>query len=518
MIFLLVNQNEVCIFESLNTLSFNALSQSDIIVPDTKSDISNVIRVSGYASINDKNYKNGKVNISGKVLFKIIYVGDDDIKSINLIEHSAPFNHEADFSDDFDKLNTIFTLNDTTFSYDIINTRKISVSCEMKISASSVNNTNHKLLLKSDGNDDGVFVKSQNLTRDALTSCMNLDIPISENFTITDDGSEYEILDICIKDNIESTKIVNTKLVTKLLSNIFVLYRVDSKINSFNAQSTHTEIIDVENLSGEDKILLTTYPSGYDYEIDITQSGVSLKLDYNIVASLLSFAAVTDEFVNDIYSVNDNYEVKNSELKSVCIDTYEKNTVTIKDEINLHTENIKEVLFMDSDLYIKDIKSEDSKTKLLCNAKTNLIYKNENDVVKSVNHKTPFEIQSDFILGENESVFMPSIKCTNLSYIINSPSTVSVRILADSQLNKLKKCKNQIVTQFNVIKDENNEIKKTPSFVIYYPTQKMPIWDVAKKFNSSKEEIIKTNSLTDTDFLPNDKPILIPKMKKSSGK
>ena len=59
---------------------------------------------------------------------------------------------------------------------------------------------------------------------------------------------------------------------------------------------------------------------------------------------------------------------------------------------------------------------------------------------------------------------------------------------------------------------------KTPSFVIYYPTQKMPIWDVAKRFNSSKEEIIKTNSLTDTDFLPNDKPILIPKMKKSTGK
>ena len=45
--------------------------------------------------------------------------------------------------------------------------------------------------------------------------------------------------------------------------------------------------------------------------------------------------------------------------------------------------------------------------------------------------------------------------------------------------------------------------------IIYFPSENDSVWDIAKKYNASVEEIMRINEL-ENDTIPNGKTILVP--------
>ena len=67
------------------------LVDEDIIVPDVKPDILKILQLDAVSCITNKEITNGRVNVTGRVDLKILYIPDSDrekVKSIMQIENT----------------------------------------------------------------------------------------------------------------------------------------------------------------------------------------------------------------------------------------------------------------------------------------------------------------------------------------------------------------------------------------------------------------------------------------------
>ena len=68
-------------------------TECDVIVPDSKPDIARVLQLSATVKVTNCETQNDRVIASGTVKFNILYLADNDEKSVKSIETSCVFSN-----------------------------------------------------------------------------------------------------------------------------------------------------------------------------------------------------------------------------------------------------------------------------------------------------------------------------------------------------------------------------------------------------------------------------------------
>ena len=77
-----VQRNHLCINQIINQKTENLIIEGDIIIPDIKPDILNVLNTDGNVCIYKKEILDGKIRLDGSIYSNIMYLADDNDASI----------------------------------------------------------------------------------------------------------------------------------------------------------------------------------------------------------------------------------------------------------------------------------------------------------------------------------------------------------------------------------------------------------------------------------------------------
>ena len=282
----------------------------------------------------------------------------------------------------------------------------------------------------------------------------------------------------------------------------------DGRINIVSDKIPVMGFIDIQNIS-EDSICEVSYNiKNVVVKINNTEShGIYIEVPIELVCT--AYEKKTINVIQDLYSTKEDVSFENKIVKAMSEKKITKNVLNVDEQIQIPeiighklydvevnpviiNQNIsKDKVIIDGNILLKFIfEAENSKminirnVEIPLNFSTEIQGINKND---SVNSRMDV-VSQDFIIGQNGT-----IDCKiSLEYEINTSSGRTINLIDNLNVQELSK-------------------DKSYSMIIYFAKQGDTLWKIAKKFNSTVEDIVEVNNIEDSDKIKIGQQLFIPK-------
>lgn len=472
--------------------------EGDCIVPDVKPDIINIIGTSGIVSIYKKEVSNGKIRIDGCVSVYVMYKGIEENKdSVRSINHILDFSQIVAVPEAKQEMIDLGCISLDNIECRMINERKINIKANLNCETELVESTSIEYIKNINVKD--LQKQGNSVNVNSLIGIGNTKTTINEKIHINDTENLAEILRVntTIKDI--DTKISYNKILIKADVNVKTLYSTsDEKFNVTNSTFPVMGFVDMNDVSEENVIT----PNIEIRNILIKPAGSqdhSITIDIEVGMQVAVYGNQEINIVKDMYSPSTDFLFTQKKVTAI------QNTQVIKSVMNF---NHKELIEIGNEkIYDVDISTDINNIKVLSdgveingNMKFEVIH-SENKM-SSLGFKTvevPFKhrilceriepntfvkIKTD-INNENINI-MPGGEVEfrmDVNFMIETSNTTDVELVDSVEENEKSNSNN-----YNLI--------------IYYTKQSDNLWQIAKKFRTTQEEIKKENSLSDEQLNP----------------
>ena len=152
---------------------------------------------------------------------------------------------------------------------------------------------------------------------------------------------------------------------------------------------------------------------------------------------------------------------------------------------------------------------ENGKVNYQGNANLTFIYsQNEGRSIGVKEVVEPFEFSVSATEISSKSTIQTSVDVSKKDIVITSADTVDMKIELAFKVN----CSNETDIKIidNITEDESRSVEKY-SIVIYYTKPGDTLWNIAKRFGSTVEEIVKINNIEDSDKIMPCEQLFIPR-------
>ena len=449
----------------------------DMLVPDTKPDIINSVGANGNCIIKKEDISDGKIRLDGCLNGNVIYLSDlGDTKALrcNFEFLESLENAEISSKDELEYNSKILKLETK-----ILNERKINVVVEIEIIVLGFKFEEIEMISNIENNNIEKLEKKI-ITRKYLNNNFTK-TTISEDVNFSEVGKNVEILKTDLRvTNIEK-KISYNKVLAKADANINILYLCENQIKKFETKIPIMSFIEMESAKEENIIDLYYKIRKFNISNDVFEKNtIGCDLEFEIICNMYERKEIN--LIQDIYSLDKNIKYNKQEVNMECIKENNNDLYELSEKINL--ENIKEIY--EYEYGIKKLNISNNKS---CEGSLSLVIyysKDDNNSLVIKNIEIPFilkNIDSDSLLNicncdvrlnNNQVICDFKIEC------VKSINYENVEILSECELVECRE-------------------EEMYSMVIYFVKPNDTIWNIAKNFKISMEQIINLNKLENPD-------------------
>lgn len=490
-------------------------ASSDIIVPDTKPDIYRILCVNASANLEEQYIRKDKIIYSGTVNYTVLYVGENDKNIIYTIEHTAPFNHQADLTKSPSDAMCITKCIVASTDYNVKNSRKISAMANIYFDTDTVKYEDISFLESFEG-EDCVPHKIQSISADMPVSLKEVEFTVSDTISVPlTEGSE--ICDFNIRIDSLDAKTVNNKAILKGTLPAKIFYSLGEELSTYETEFSFTEIIDLDMATVDSSLHSYFSVTGVSYNLNDTEGEKTIDADITVKGYIKVFEKLESSYVSDAYSPDFSYSISKN---SFPIETYHnlgEVGLTVKESLPV-SENgggVSRVHYMNVYPSCKKTECDNSSLKVYGVMSVCVIYSDSENVLNSVKKDIPFETDLPCSFNEGTSVFDICVSAQNYNYVLSS-SEIQTRTVLKISAAQMCYVSQNLVSDFS--EDKASPIDKSgqASITVCYPSDNSTLWDYAQKYNTTVSEIASVNGIDEDSPLISGKPILIPKRKKIS--
>lgn len=459
---------------------------NDVIVPDIKPDIVNIITVNGIAYIYRQEIENSRIKLDGNIDSFIIYLsGDGDTRSI---QTTLSFNNSLE--DNKVKENSVLKSNVRISNIEskVLNERKLSivatVSVEYVVSEVQEIGISDEFL----NNIPLLQKQEKELNIKSLVGCNTSKATLKEDINIEDEIAEVLKVDINITNGEE--KISYNKVLTKGESEISIIYLTEEgRINVAKASFPIMSFVDIDNVT-EGNTCKTTYSiRNMLFKLNNREShSVTFQIDFEILCE--AFENKNINIVSDLYSLSNDVEIS---YKNVCLENISEDDEMLEIDEKVKLEDIKNLLAVENNGV--------------------QVIKNDNyNIEGEINLKIYYEVtnKSGLNVKKVKIPFITKVKAqSNIRFEVAniSNSVISDELRLNIRLNMLTIESNSnninFIENVNVLKPNEDD---DYNVVVYLVKRNDDLWHIAKKFKVTTESIVKVNNLENPDMIyPGDK-------------
>lgn len=441
---------------------------TDAIVPDMYPYISKILGVTACAYIKDTTLQNNRILISGDIKCEICYIPDDLSNPIRM-QYWLSFAHIEDINVQECMVNSTICLN--KIDAKIINPRKISIFANIQINTKAYTEKNIVLPINSQDNEFEVLPIERTLT---LIDSLNIsDMTIADDFEFKEIiAEEYELFGLKPSIVITDTKVLKNKLM--LRGNIEfkggVIAQDEISEISTNVPFSHILDIDINDESLETEIEISIK------SCDVENNGDDFSYVINAKACVIQNKEEKIMLVSDIYDVKNDLLITKKEYKIINTPKYEYE----KSDFNIlikSAEIIDSIVYMNGFAYTKMTEQN----KYDCYVCINAIYKSKDGY---------YSVSEDYMFASG--IECSFIECKNISIFKNSNTEIDLRVTLDMYKYNHQKITFDIIEQ---IERGNTKTVENNTIILKYINTETNLWDIAKEYNTTSEDIICSNNL-----------------------
>ena len=452
---------------------------NEIIVPDVKPDVLNIICANGIAYVHKQEISNKNLKIDGNVEITIAYLSNDgDTKSL---QTTLSFNHKIENEKITETSFIKHNVRLREINAKMINERKINITAKLEIECNIYEKQEINFYNDFD-NIEGLQKQEETISINSIVGFNTSKASINEEISVDNVDIISEILksDITIT-NIES-KVSYNKILAKAEANIFLIYLTeDNRISSTKAVFPVMSFIEISNVKEENICDIDYQIRNFVLKIGNSEKhNIECQVDFEITCQV--FEKKNINIVNDLYSLTNDLSYNKEEI-----------------ELEVNTEKDKEIIKVDDKIEINDIKKIfdiDCKINILKDTEAEIKIYYETSEKGVLNVKTvKIPIMKKLDNNCNISIIKKDFNIDGNNCLVQ----VELEILQNNFINK----KISLIQNVNIKELQN---KDDYSVIVYFVKPNDTIWKIAKKFRVTMESIIKLNDLENPDLIyPGDK-------------
>lgn len=482
--------------------------EGDIIVPDIKPDILSAISTTGNVCIYKKEVMEQKVRLDGCINTYVMYLADNAEGEIRSLNSNLDFTEIFDMSGCMPNMSLDEEVKIKSMECKVLNGRKINIKATIEVSLKIYSNEEVQITKNVDGREDFQSLIN-NLKINSLVGEGNSKTYAKDTITIDNSENLTEILSVDFKVKNKETKTSYNKILAKADAEIKILYLTqDNTIKMVQNTIPVMGFVDIPNVS-EDNIPEVKYKMK---NIVVKPNPVeehSVYLEAELEISCRVYENKEIEIMQDIYSTSRSIDYSKKDIKTITDKRIAKDNCTIKEKISI-PELHNNVIY---DVEVNPIITNTtiSKDRINYEGELELVFlfaTNGNIGMNTKVYKIPFNFVTEVEGINNNNTIQTEIEIANEEFIIVTDGMVEVKIELKFESNVSRTQNIAVIDEINL---EEENILQTYSMVIYLVKPNDTLWKIAKRFQSTIEDIARVNNLEDPNKLTIGQQLFIPR-------
>ena len=479
----------------------------DVIVPDINPDIRKILDVSGFVSIKEKSVRSNKVYIQGCVTMKVLYSPDGEVMSkVKALTAKQDFSHAIDVGNADGDLVLLAEVEPENFSYSLINSRKVNLRCSAGISVKLTRLDSFEIPTDAES-EQGLCTDTKNLrlcntavnSESIINICEQLEMP-SGKPTIG------EILKTTVFPQSLEFTLMENKAVAKGEVRVCNLYisADDGSVQFVEHTLPFSEVLDVtgaeEDMEGEIEYSISDiYCEARD---DADGEARVFGVDISLHAAIKGLRIQEPSIICDAYSLNGKATISTQEriIEQLIDNTTAQLTHKCSAIRPEALPEISRVCDVSSVASVDRIATDNNEITLFGHIKNNVLYITEDSEFPlcSFTHTSDFSHTFRVDGANAETICEAKVFTEHTSYTITGGDSIEIRAVLGLNVRSFKRGSISQIADISI--EDAPEDKRKPCIVIYFVQSGDTLWNIAKRYQTTVDALIKCNNLT-TDAL-----------------
>ncbi len=308
-------------------------------------------------------------------------------------------------------------------------------------------------------------------------------------------------------------KIISGKIVAKGEMSVMVLYcaQDNSTPQTLRSSIPFSQIIDIDSLNEECECECYVDIAGLEIKPRTSVTGETRNL--SVCAKLRFTANATCN--NDVPVIYDAFSTKYKSDITLNDMTFEKILKTVNDKfisksnIDLNVRGINSVIDLWCEPSVNSCSLRDEEIKANGEMRVCMIITDKDDNPLYLERSFEFEYCHPFKNGDDSIFCKAKVAVSKTSFTILNNNCLEVTAEVAVSITVVNKIKVSLVTDAKIDEEQKKENYRDCAMIIYYASEGERVWDIARKYNSSPDEISEINSI-EGESISDTKPLLIP--------
>ena len=501
--------------------SAQVIKERDLIVPDGKPDMQKVLQVDGRLNIEQMEVQQDRIVYKGKVELTILYVPENNPTTISTMKSTIPL-------EDFMIVEGIDKEHEVKLNYsiqhlhwNILNERKINVKVIIQLEVDATQSHLVEVVVGCNSveaiqtrRQDVYFSQKSNLKEEKMILKDDLAVPSGK-------ANIGEILRTDIKISDKETRRTDEEIFYSGNLNISTLYKVQNDNEAIEIMHHQIPFSNaVEYLKKDDEEF-------YDCNLEIAQQYVQIIPDLDGEDRILEVEAIIKveastidgvraKIIDDIYCPGKNIEITDTTSDFMNLLHKLDSCISKKETIHFEetapdNESIYSVCMKPT---IEEILIKDNVLEIGGSVEVKIIYTSQEEAQKLASTTTiiPF-IQEIEVPGiDQESVPTVVSKVEDIQVLTQGKREVVVEFKICKMVEVYNKQSLYLLEDVVLEDIDIEDLKKLPSMIIYTVKKGDTYWCIAKRYNTTLEEIKELNEIDlDEDLYPGQKIMILKK-------
>lgn len=493
----------------------------DFNVPDVKPDIDQIITEQGEVKINDIRAMNGKLLVKGALAFNVLYLCDGDSKPVNNLSGEIPFDEviNMDITCSDEEPSVKWDLEDLTTG--LINSRKLSVKAIVGLYVAVEDLYDEETAVMVEGPED---VQSMNKKIEVTDVAINK----KDTYRIKDEimlpANKGNINNMLFQDiglsNVE-VRLLDDRFTVKGELPVFILYSSDDGENPIEYFETEVPFSGTVDCNGcnEDMIEdISFFIVSKNIQVRPDADGEDRLLDMEVILELgiKVYAVEEPDILSDVYCPSKEVTpvIRNASYENLVVKNNSKYRISDRIMVKENQPRILQICHANGGIKIDDIAIDGTELQVEGVIEVSILYISEDDSkpMNSLKGLIPFSqaIELKGMKPDSNYEIKPSID--QLSVMMLDSEEIEVKVTINLNTIVFDLVNEPIITDIQVADLDMDKMQAMPGIIGYVVKKGDSLWNIAKKYYTTKNTIMAINNMEDEKIKEGDKLVIMKKV------
>ena len=482
--------------------------EGDMIVPDVKPDILNTIDTVGNVCIYKKDVLDGKVRLDGSVNLNVIYLADSEIDTTRGLTTVLDFTQIIDVDSCRTGMNLRNNITIKEIECKVLNGRKINTKVVLEIELYIYSNEEIKIL-KEINNVEGIQILNSNMQINNLVGTGCCRASAKDTIGLEEGDCLSEILKTEVNVIHNEKKVSYNKILLKSDANVKIMYLTENgDIKVVSSNIPVMGFIDIPNVSENN--LLNSY-----YEIKnilvkpnaSEQHSIYVEIEFEICCEASDTMEI--ESIQDMYCPDSNLEFKQKEVNTITNKQINKSIYNIKERIAIPEISSNKIYDVEINPNVNSVNVLNGRIVYEGDLKLNFIFSsNSINGIDTKRYLLPFTYNIDNENINQNKTINTTVNCIADEFVVTSDGMIDCRVNLEFRNEMYENANINIIDEIEMTEDNSN---LNPSMIVYIVKEGDTIWEIAKKYKTTMQEIININNLDNGDEIFLGEKLFIPR-------